>query len=290
LDGIGETLRAVRESALALLDRKAAAPLERVDVDAPFVDAHAGFITLQQAGTVYNQTVVGANAVIAAKKKTPGAADVRTVEAALIRLRAVKTRCEAEARKACDEHALAKLEKTAIEENKAAVRRQLDEYTEQVIGRYQDTINNFLDGFNAGFRITGTKHRYPGGVASSSYQIFINNTAVDLGDSETPLDKPSFRNTLSSGDKSTLSLAFFLAQLAHDPNRAKKIVIFDDPFNSQDGFRQDCTVQKIRKCGQECTQVILLSHDPHFLKRVWERLQTFSGDRKMPQAGAHRRV
>lgn len=278
--GSGDTLRALRQTALALLDHKAAAPLEKVDADTPFTDAHAAFVTLQQAVVAYNKAVAATNTIITAKKKTTGAADVRTVEATLTRLRAIKTRLEPEARKTCDEHTLAQLEKKAIEENKATVRKQLDEYTEQVIGRYQDTINNLLDAFNAGFRITGTKHGYPGGVASSSYQILINNTAVDLGDSETPLDKPSFRNTLSAGDKSTLALAFFLAQLAHDPDKANKIVIFDDPFNSQDGFRQDCTVQKIRKCGQDCAQVIVLSHDPRFLKRVWDRLQLHTAERK----------
>jgi len=92
-----------------------------------------------------------------------------------------------------------------------------------VIGRYEQAINRLLDEFNAGFRITGTKHGYPGGVASSSYQILINETPVELGDSQSPLDKPSFRNTLSSGDKSTLALAFFLAQLQHDPEKASKI-------------------------------------------------------------------
>lgn len=113
----------------------------------------------------------------------------------------------------------------------------------------------------------------PGGVASSTYQILINNTPVDLGDADTPLDRPSFRNTLSAGGRSTLALAFFLAQLHHDPDRATKIVIFDDPFNSQDSFRKDCTVQKIRKCGEECPQLVLLSHDQRFLKRIWDRLQ-----------------
>jgi wobble nucleotide-excising tRNase len=186
------------------------------------------------------RAVADANAIITAKKKVTGAADVRTVEGVLTHLRAVKTRFEPETRKACDEYTLAQLEKKAIEDKKAATREHLDEYTERVIGHYEDAINNFLDAFNAGFRITGTKHGYPGGVPSSSYQIQINNTAVDLGDAETPLSMPSFRNTLSAGDKSTLALAFFLAQLAYDPDRTKKIVIFDDPFNSQDGFRQDC--------------------------------------------------
>jgi len=136
-----------------------------------------------------------------------------------------------------------------------------------------------LADFQAGFSITGTSHGYRGGVPSSNYQILINNTPVDLGDSKTPLDEPSFRNTLSAGDRSTLALAFFLAQLAHDPGKANKIVVFDDPFNSQDGFRKDCTIQQIKKCGRECAQVIVLSHDPYFLKRVWDRLYT-PADRK----------
>ena len=133
--------------------------------------------------------------------------------------------------------------------------------------------------FQAGFNITGASHDYRGGVPSSNYQIVINNTPVDLGDSDTPLHEPSFRNTLSAGDRSTLALAFFLAQLAFDPDKARKIVVFDDPFNSQDGFRKNCTIQKIKKCGQECAQVIVLSHDPYFLKRVWDRLYT-PADRK----------
>lgn len=289
--GAGDTLRALRQAALALLDRKTAAPLQRVDPGGSFNDAHSTFLRLQDAVTAYNQAVTAANAIITAKKRATGAADVRTVEAGLIRLRAIKTRHGPDARKACDELNLAQLEKKAIEENKAAVRKQLDEYTETVIGRYEQTINQLLDDFNAGFRITGTKQGYPGGVASSTYQILINNTPVDLGDADTPLDRPSFRNTLSAGDRSTLALAFFLAQLHHDPDKAARIVIFDDPFNSQDSFRKDCTVQKIRKCGEECAQLVVLSHDQRFLKRIWDRLQgAHTAERKcleMVRIGQH---
>lgn len=146
--------------------------------------------------------------------------------------------------------------------------------------QYEQTINRLLDDFNAGFRITGTRHGYPGGVASSSYQILINDTAVDLGDERTPLDRPSFRNTLSSGDKSTLALAFFLAQLDHGPDGATKIVVFDDPFNSQDSFRKNCTIQKIKKCGDTCSQVIVLPHDDRFLKLIWDRLAHVPAERK----------
>lgn len=163
------------------------------------------------------------------------------------------------------------------------MRAKLDEHTEQVIGRYEKTINTLLDDFQAGFRITGTTHDYRGGLPTSSFQILINDTAVDLGDDDTALDKPSFRNTLSSGDKSTLALAFFLAELEYDPDKADKIVVFDDPFNSQDAFRKDHTVSKIMKCGDICTQVIVLSHDLSFLKRLWDRLAPLAADRKCLQ-------
>ena len=95
------------------------------------------------------------------------------------------------------------------------------------------------------------------------------------------MSTPSFRNTLSSGDKSTLALsAFFLAELEHDSNKAGRIVVFDDPLNSQDAFRKDHTVQKIRKSGSECLQVIVLSHDQSFLKRLYDRLREQSVEHK----------
>ena len=157
---------------------------------------------------------------------------------------------------------------------------KLDEYTEKVIRVYERTINRLLDDFHAGFRITETTHGYPGGIASSSYQILINDVPVELGDSSSPLANPSFKNTLSSGDKSTLALAFFLARLEHDPEKANQVAVFDDPFNSQDGFRKEQTVQKIMKYGDLCRQVIVLSHDQVFLKRIWDRLTARASERK----------
>jgi len=211
---VGEVLCTLRDAALALLDRKAATPLEHVASDAAFTAAKAALAAIQAGAATYNQAVRAANATIAAKRAA-AVADVRTVEGDLTRLRATKRRHEPDARATCDAYGSAQSEKKALEDQKEDVKRQLDEYTKQVIGRYEHTINRLLDDFNAGFRIAGTRHGYPGGVASSSYQILINDTAVDLGDERSPLDSPSFRNTLSSGDKSTLALAFFLAQLDH---------------------------------------------------------------------------
>lgn len=109
-------------------------------------------------------------------------------------------------------------------------------------------------------------------MATSSYQIVINATAVDLGDGKTPSNKPSFKNTLSSGDRSTLALAFFLAHLERDKGHGNKIVVLDDPFNSQDAFRRIQTIQEIRRIGKKCAQVVVLSHDAAFLKDVWGKV------------------
>jgi wobble nucleotide-excising tRNase len=136
--------------------------------------------------------------------------------------------------------------------------------------RYGQSINRYLERINAGFRITSPTHTCRGGTPSTSYQILINQNPVDLGDSSTPADRPSFRNTLSAGDKSTLALAFFLVRLEEDANRARKVIVFDDPFTSMDSFRRNHTVHQIYR--QTCAQVVLLSHEAGFLKLLWDRV------------------
>lgn len=44
---------------------------------------------------------------------------------------------------------------------------------------------------------------------------------------------PSFKNTLSAGDRTSLALACFLADLERETAWAQKIVVFDDPCHSQ---------------------------------------------------------
>ncbi len=278
---INDPLCALRDAALGLLDKKVAAPLERITVDPGYTAAIASVAALQAEVDAYNAAVVAANDLITVKKANTSKSEMRMVEAALLQLQAGKARHEPEATAACSAYVTAVEEKTDLERRKAASKMALDTHTGEVIGRYEKSINVLLDDFQAGFRITGTKHYYPGGAPASSFQIVINDTPVDLGDEKTTPATPSFRNTLSSGDKSTLALAFFLAQLEHDPGRANKIVVFDDPFNSHDAFRKDHTVAQIKKCGEACQQVIVLSHDPGFLKRVWDRLE--AGDRKTLQ-------
>ncbi len=171
----------------------------------------------------------------------------------------------------CLDHDRLTTEKAGIETRKEAVRGQLDAHTRAVVRPYEQRINSYLSAFNAGFTIAETKHAYPGGIATSNYQLVINDTPIDVGDGRTPSTRPSFKNTLSAGDRTTLALAFFLAYAERDPALAQKIIVFDDPFNSQDAFRRRQTVHEIMRLAGRCAQVIVLSHDATFLKQLWDR-------------------
>ncbi|HEY2384029.1 MAG TPA: AAA family ATPase, partial [Terriglobia bacterium] len=277
-ESIRDVMGTLRESAQALLDVKIGTPLDAVPPDERFTQALGAFEGLRTSFGEYNTSVATANTVITARKRQAQAANVRDVESTLARLKAQKVRHTPEVQALCDADAQLHEEKVALEARKTTTRGELDAYTHQVIARYGQQINWYLERINASFRITTPTHTYRGGPPSTSYQIVINQNAVDLGDPQTPLDRPSFKNTLSGGDRTTLALAFFFAQLEQDPSRANKVVAFDDPFGSMDGFRRNHTVNQIYRCGQNCAQVIVLSHDLNFLHLLWQRIDV--GGRK----------
>ena len=268
----GEAITALRQAAQVLLQIKGGAPLDAVAPDESFTQALGGFEMLRASLAAYNAAVAAANAVIEARQRETQAANARDVETALAKLRAQKARHTDEGRELCAADERLQGDKTALNNEKAQVRELLDAHTQRVITQYGQSINRYLEKINAGFRITTPTHNYRGGRPNTSYQIVINNNAVDLGDAATPADRPSFRNTLSSGDRSTLALAFFLAELEQDAARTGKVVVFDDPFTSLDSFRRNHTIHQIYKCGQTCAQVVLLSHDSGFLKLLWDRV------------------
>jgi wobble nucleotide-excising tRNase len=270
---------AVREAALELLARKAASPLEAISVDARFLTAGTGYNAAKVAVMAANAAVQQYNAVIAAKKVATGAADLKVEEANLARLKACKVRHTPAVAALCYAHVALVGAKDLIDKQKDAARAALDTHTKTVVRPYQNRINGYLNDFNAGFSITETRHGYPGGVATSNYQLLINNTPVDVGDGKTPVDQPSFKNTLSAGDRTTLALAFFLAHLESDPAATDTIVVFDDPFNSQDSFRRRQTAHEIVKVAAKCRQIIVLSHDATFLKQLWDIIEPLTSSR-----------
>jgi wobble nucleotide-excising tRNase len=81
---------------------------------------------------------------------------------------------------------------------------------------------------------------------------------------------PSFKSTLSAGDRNTLALAFFFVSLDRDPDLASKVVVIDDPISSLDEHRHLTTVREIGRLTQRAGQLIVLSHAKPFLCQLWE--------------------
>ena len=276
VDELLESIDALRTLALACVDEKAAAILEPAVLGANF---EAALLRYEQAGKFvgsYNAAVADANAVVSAKKGETGAGNLAQAEAALIFLHATKRRHESDVATACQAYVDAKGKKKALETDKDEAKKCLDEHSGDLLGTFQKRINQLLEMVTAGFRLTGIAREYRGRSPRSTYQMVINDVAVALGDENTPISRPSFRNTLSAGDRSTLALAFFLAQLELDPELAKKVVVFDDPFTSQDLSRRIWTQQRICRIAKTAKQVIVLSHEPSFLHLMYDAFPSAS--------------
>ncbi len=263
---LSATLIAARE----LVDRKLADPLEPLSIDGTLSVAISRLSKAAVGILAYNEAIKVINASIQKKKIEVDSASLSAKKDELTKLEAVQIRFQKDAVTACEEFKNATPERETLEKKKKDAKTELDQYTETVFGKYQDRINKLLHNFGAGFRIGNTVRNYAGGTPSTNYHIIIDEVAVDIGDGKSPIDQPSFRNTLSAGDRSALAFAFFIARHQIDGDLPKKVLVFDDPFSSQDRSRRICTQQLICKLAEQAAQVIVLSHDHSFLRTVWD--------------------
>jgi len=274
----------LREQCLSLANKKQNSPTEAVTADDVFNAALGAVDDLRRVVAAYNTAVDTANVRVKEQKtSTSTGGDITEIKNELVRLEARKRRFESEVVQACQAYQDAMNAKAGLERRKETARQQLDQHCKDILEAYENSINDYLDQFNSGFRITNTRHLYTGGTPSSHYQIEINSTALDLGNAQTPAGTPCFKTALSSGDRNALSLAFFLAVLKQDANIGKKIVVFDDPFTSLDRFRRTCTQQLIQRLLGSAEQVVVLSHDPLFLKQLFDECPSKSANAKTLQ-------
>lgn len=258
----------LRRNALGRLKIKMASPLEAVPPDEAFGKAFADFKALVDRVQDYANAVTTANVFITAKKKETEGGNIAKAKTELGEIQAVQKRYEASVDAACSNYCDALNAKTALEAEKGAAKTKLDQYSNTVVGQYEKRINELLQVFGTGFRIGETKTSYAGGNVSSTFHIEINEVAVSLGDAGTPAAQACFKNTLSAGDRSTLALAFFIAQLESRPKLADTVVVFDDPFTSQDRSRRLQTKREVCRLADTARQVIVMSHEPSFLKTI----------------------
>jgi hypothetical protein len=143
------------------------------------------------------EAVADANKVIEAFKRSASPARLKSAQNELNWLQLTKKRHEQPLKDASGEYVKLTAEKDELDK-KVEGRAKLDTYSTTVVDGYRKSINAFLSTFTAGFHLDKMRVEYSGRVPNSTFCVVINDTHVDMGNSDTPLDEPSFRNTLSA--------------------------------------------------------------------------------------------
>lgn len=216
----------------------------------------------------YNATVAALREVMLARRENAAGDDPNRAAAELLGLVRRQRKADAGVQQRCERLRVAIDAKRAADRHKEDVRNRLRAAVEARTAGFEDAVNEYLRGFNASFEIEDVRHTFPGGVGSTGYALRIRNEVVPVSHAQAD-DVPSFKNTLSTGDKTTLALAFFLARLDAEQDLDQRTVVFDDPFSSHDKFRQARTIETMRQLVTRCAQVIVLSHDEMFLRKIY---------------------
>lgn len=268
--------RAAREAVVAQLTAKQAAPLECMAVSAETRALVASYEAHRNTIATINQTLLEANRAVGVAKERAAAANSSTLASDLARVKAVKARHAPQTAALCDDYLQERAAKEATEQRRDQVKTALEQHRTQVFPGYQTALNLYLSKFNAGFRLDSVSYANTRGGPTCTYNVLINNTPVPVGGADPAPGQPSFRNTLSAGDRNTLALAFFFASLDQGSGLANKVAVIDDPISSLDEHRALTTVQEIRRLAERAAQVVVLSHNKPFLCRLWERADSIA--------------
>ncbi len=268
---------AAQEAAMAALKTKQAAPLERYTLEQNARHAIAEYDALRRKISSFSDALIAANDAIRTVQKQAAGANLEMIKQELARLRGTKNRHTPETAALCTAYLEEKKVKARTEKERAQARRTLDEYRDNAFPESQRAINDYLRRFNASFKLDSVTSTSTRGGPTCNYNIVINTTPIAVGGGTPEQREPSFRNTLSSGDRNTLALAFFFSSLKQDPDLATAVVVIDDPVSSLDDHRSQATVQEIRELSERVGQVIVLSHDKRFLCRIWSHADKARG-------------
>ena len=152
---------------------------------------------------------------------------------------------------------------------KEVERKAHDKAMEDTLTAFEKDINTYLRKLRAGFSIVELKGQHAGGKEPRTiYAIQLRGKTVTALQRDEDPTGPCVPYALSEGDKRSLALAFFLARLKSDTLKQQRVLVFDDPVTSLDENRRKETVSELVEIAQSCAQLIVLSHDPYFLRQV----------------------
>lgn len=255
-----------RDAISIALEAKQVSPLEQAFLDEASKSKIKRYELIRQQAATHSDRLVACNDAITELKKATASGDIELASQKLGRLRAIKARHSDQNIPKCQAYLAAKAVKLSAELRKVRARNALDAYRRQAFPKYCTAINEYLKKFGTSFTIEGVRPQDAAGRPSTAYHLHILNQKVPLQSQAS--HEPGFHNTLSSGDRNTLALAFFFASLSTDTGLGDAVIVIDDPITSLDDGRSMTTMQEVRRLSGLSQQVVVMSHVKSFLCRL----------------------
>jgi wobble nucleotide-excising tRNase len=267
-DEIKDSFSNLYKAAHNLVDQKRDNIIDQKQLTEEFSKALEDYNKLLSNISEVNKTIDEINLQIEILRSTIDKSDPIKIMQEISDLKLIELRNTEDAKKLCNEYQIKGAEIEKIKKEKDQKRKDLDDHSEDLLSKYQTSINKYMKYFSPDIQIANAKTDYRG-KPSTSYSLLINNQSIPIG-STRETNEPSFTTILSDGEKNALAFSFFLAQLEQDECIQNKILVIDDPITSLDRNRRNCTKQEIVKFIPQVSQAIILSHDPYFLLEIWE--------------------
>ena len=207
---------------------------------------------------------------------------IEDVEKELKLLKIYKARFEEPLKSQCSVFDILNHQLLRLRKINAYLQQQQKAASVALFQQYGRETNNYLNNvFMTPFQIADVRDVFKGAsrIPNLDYTLTYNGTPISQGDDGT--SNLSFRNVLSEGDKNTIAFSFFMAKLITDHNLSDKIIVFDDPLTSLDQNRRNETINQLVFLHQRCKQVIVLSHNFHFLIDLNARNEIKTSEKKV---------
>jgi wobble nucleotide-excising tRNase len=235
----------------------------------------------------YNEEVESLNQRLAERTAELKRLDINTAKREAELLKARKHRHQPEVDKLIGEFQQRSREKQRFEKEKELARKHLEAAQRSRLISFTTQVNGLLRSMEVGFSVVSLSAEMSGGIPGATFGINLDGAKLDLG---VRPENNSFATVLSDGDRSALAFATFIASLREDPALGQSVVIVDDPVTSLDRERLYATVEILGEIANQCTQLMVFSHEPDFLLALVDRIPHREGHAELELCRSRREL
>lgn len=250
-----------------VLDQKRATPMLVVDGAAELQQVTEHLVALASAVSNYNEIVVEWCTAIKPVLTTASRADLERSRRDLRRLKAGRKR-----------HGLTTAERILsieslegdirlVQKGIVDARKRLSEDHAKELTGFVEAVNDCLEDLGTEFRLAEPTPEHGGGRPGVRFQLVVGQQSIPVVGGR---HRDRLSTLLSEGDRNALGFAVFVAAQKRDTQLEESIIVFDDPMTSFDEERLSGTVDEIYFLSRDCSQVVVLSHNPMFLMEIAE--------------------